>query len=289
MTDISGGSDMGIFRFKRFSVKNERSAMKVNTDGVLLGAAMTILPSDRTFLDVGTGTGTIALMAAQRISDLLGADCEGCPEAYAVNTCGLDDVKIYAIDIDMASAEEAAENFEASPWTGMLSALNVPLEDYDASGCGRQEEVQGSFDLIFSNPPYFESSLKAPDVRRRAARHAETMSYREILEFSSRHLSENGRVSMVLPAETETELVRYAASCGLYPFRILRIRSTLRKQPYRIVAEFAHRGSICTGNVFQGKGNGMTGHLKDDIITIQDGGEYTAGYRSLTSGFLLNS
>ena len=102
---------MGVFNFKRFSVVNERSAMKVNTDGVLLGAAMTILPSDRNFLDVGTGTGTIALMAAQRISDL--------------SVLPSDEHHIYkvdAVDLDEPSIREAAANFQNSPWeiTSML-------------------------------------------------------------------------------------------------------------------------------------------------------------------------
>ena len=92
---------MGVFRFKKFEVVNEKSAMKVNTDGVLLGASMTITPSDRRFLDVGTGTGTIALMAAQRASDMLD---DGFPT-----------LRITAIDIDEPSAEEAAANFRNSP------------------------------------------------------------------------------------------------------------------------------------------------------------------------------
>ena len=91
---------MSAFRFKRFSVRNERSAMKVNTDGVLLGAATTVVPNDRRVLDVGTGTGTVALMIAQRLE----AECSGA------------DWHIQGIDIDTPSAEEAAENFDQSPW-----------------------------------------------------------------------------------------------------------------------------------------------------------------------------
>ena len=100
---------MGVFHFKRFDVVNERSAMKVNTDGVLLGASMSIRPADRKFLDVGTGTGTIALMAAQR------ADAFG------------QDFRVQAIDIDKVSVEEAYANFSNSLWTVHLSALECSL------------------------------------------------------------------------------------------------------------------------------------------------------------------
>ena len=107
---------MSVFRFKKFSVTNEKSAMKVNTDGVLLGAALTVKSSDRHVLDVGTGTGTIALMVAQRLSALNAETCH--------------DVMIEAIDIDEASAEEAALNFHVSPWDSVLSARHISLDDY---------------------------------------------------------------------------------------------------------------------------------------------------------------
>ena len=93
---------MPVFRFKHFSVSNERSAMKVNTDGVLLGALMTVAPSDRYLRDIGTGTGSVALMVAQRLAPVVGSAAQ--------------DVRIFAVDIDGPSADEAAENFSGSPW-----------------------------------------------------------------------------------------------------------------------------------------------------------------------------
>lgn len=104
---------MGIFRFKKFSVKNERSAMKVNTDGVLLGAVMHISADDRTLLDIGTGTGTIALMAAQRCADLHAGK-----ELLAAG------IRIESIDIDEASVLEARDNFSCSPWGEILHAFH---------------------------------------------------------------------------------------------------------------------------------------------------------------------
>ena len=243
---------MGVFRFKKFEVVNERSAMKVNTDGVLLGAAMTILPSDRTMLDVGTGTGTIALMAAQRLSSVI-----------------LNEVKnprIDAIDIDESSASEASANFINSPWNSILKAHHLPLEEFAAS-------AETVYDLIFSNPPYFEDSLTAPDERKSTARHtSDGLSYRDIFEFAKDRLSENGRVSLVLPADQEAALTRYARMCGLYLFRILRVRTVPRKAPSRIIAEFSRKRCM---------------ELSEGLLTIQDEGTYTQEYLSLTRDFYL--
>ena len=202
---------MSIFHFKHFDVVNDRSAMKVNTDGVLLGALM-VLPEGGRMLDVGTGTGTIALMAAQRC-------------AHAV---------VDAIDIDEPSASEAAANFAASPWAERLHAHNLSLDAYEESLAGEAEV----FDAIFSNPPYFDNSLVNPDERKTDARHTSSMSYREILAFAEKYLKEEGRVAFVLPSEEEKRLCREARSRGFFLERIVRVRTTPKKQPRRMVAEF---------------------------------------------------
>ena len=250
---------MGVFRFKKFEVVNERSAMKVNTDGVLLGAAMTISPSDRTMLDVGTGTGTIALMAAQRLSSVI-------LNSSSVILNEVKNPRIDAIDIDEASASEASANFINSPWNSILKAHHLPLEEFAAS-------AETVYDLIFSNPPYFEDSLTAPDERKSTARHtSDGLSYRDIFEFAKDRLSENGRVSLVLPADQEAALTRYARMCGLYLFRILRVRTVPRKAPSRIIAEFSR--TRCA-------------ELSEELLTIQDEGKYTQEYLSLTGDFYL--
>lgn len=250
---------MGVFRFKKFEVVNERSAMKVNTDGVLLGASMTILPSDRTMLDVGTGTGTIALMAAQRLSSVI-------LNSSSVILNEVKNPRIDAIDIDEASASEASANFINSPWNSILKAHHLPLEEFAAS-------AETVYDLIFSNPPYFEDSLTAPDERKSTARHtSDGLSYRDIFEFAKDRLSENGRVSLVLPADQEAALTRYARMCGLYLFRILRVRTVPRKAPSRIIAEFSR--TRCA-------------ELSEELLTIQDEGKYTQEYLSLTGDFYL--
>lgn len=241
---MTGDSSNSIFRFRHFSVKNEKSALKVGTDAVLLGAAVTVRDSDRYLLDIGTGTGVIALMVAQRIS------------AFGSG------YRIEAIDIDPLSSAEAGENFASSPWSANLTSRNIALQEY------RPKE---KFDLIFSNPPYYDESLKNPDVRESIARHTESLSYRQICAFASEYLGEDGRLSLILPSEAETSLRRTAASFGLYPFRVLRIRTTAAKSARRIVAEFSRRKT----------------EVPDEEIVLQDSQGRTPEYSALTADFYL--
>ncbi len=243
---------MSVFNFKKFAVVNERSAMKVNTDGVLLGAAMTIRPEDRLMLDVGTGTGTIALMAAQRLAQLRN------PELG-------DNVRVDAIDIDEASAVEAAVNFENSPWGDFMKARHQSLDEFAKAS-------DNKYDLIFSNPPYFEDSLLAPEERRCNARHTVGLSYRELLEFAAERLTGTGRFAIVLPADQEAALTRCARMNGLHLFRIMRVRTVPRKAPGRIVAEFSRE---------------RCAEPEDFVLTIQSEGKYTQEYLSLTRDFYL--
>lgn len=226
--------------------------MKVNTDGVLLGASMSLRPSDRRLLDIGTGTGTIALMAAQRLEEL----------------SDLKDCRIEAIDIDEVSAEEASLNFERSPWAESLFAKALPLDEFAQSLA-----AEDRFDLIFSNPPYFEDSLLAPEQRRCNARHtANGLSYREIIDFASQKLTPDGRLALVLPADQEHDLLRHARMNGLFLFRILRVRTVERKLPSRIVVEFSRN---------------RVDSIVDEILTIQKEGRYSHEYLSLMHGFYL--
>lgn len=240
---------MGVFHFRHFDVVNDRSAMKVNTDGVLLGALMS-LPQSGRLLDIGTGTGTIALMAAQRSP---GANVD-------------------AIDIDEPSAGEAAQNFSASPWADRLTAHHASLEEFDSS----LPEGERIFDAIFSNPPYFDNSLVNPDERKTDARHTASMSYRDILEFAQRHLKDDGRVAFVLPSEEEDRLCREARSRGFFLSRMVRIRTTPKKQPKRMVAEFSR--VRCTQSI-------------EEVLTLVDPtkeNQRTVEYADLMSDFYIN-
>lgn len=260
----------GVFRFKRFEVRNERSAMKVNTDGVLLGAAVHLpddaqhSPAEDPFkvLDAGTGTGTIALMVAQRLSDI------GLP------------FHITAIDIDEASALEAGENFAQAPWSRDMSAIHQPL-----SSC------EGQFDLIVSNPPYYDDSLQNPDERKNTARHTVAadeeglegapMSSRTLLEFASTHLKDHGTIALVLPADQELSLLRHARMYGFVPLSTLRVHTTARKSAARIVIQFGRKKTCPSAEA-----EGQTTNRINQLI-IQSEGNYTQEYRSLMKEFYL--
>lgn len=215
--------------------------MKVGTDTVLLGAAVD-LGGARRILDVGTGTGAVALMLAQRLGDA--------------------EYQIDAIDIDEASTREAAGNFERSPWTAGLKVAHCPLQEWRGTG----------YDLIVSNPPFFDESLRNPDERRSAARHTDTLSYRDILAYASENLASDGRVAMILPADVERILLRTAGGFGLCPCSLLRVRTTARKPVKRIIVEFLRSRALC----------------EERELLMMENGEYTMAYRRLVGPFLLN-
>ena len=185
--------------------------MKVGTDGVLLGAWATVSPEDRQALDVGTGTGVIALMLAQRSAGL----------------------EIIGIDIDEAAAGEAAENFAASPWADRLTARAVSLQAFVS------EREQPEFDLIVSNPPFFSASLKALDAQRRAARHNDTLPPADLIQAARRLLSPSGRLSVIYPPEEARAFVMESESAGLYLSRLTRVISVAGQPPKRHLMEFS--------------------------------------------------
>lgn len=232
---------MSVFRFKQFSVQNERAALKVGTDGVLLGAAMTIDGAERLMLDIGTGTGVIALIAAQRSS----------PEC-----------RIMAIDIDQPSVEEAQLNFASSPWSERLAVYHCALQNF---------ETTSRFDLIFTNPPFYNSSLPNPDPRLATARHNDALPASEIFSFASRHLTPRGRLSVIVPAGTEGDLLRSASSFGLHPLRLLRVRTVAAKAPKRLVAEFVQYPSP----------------FAEEELILQAGASRTPEYARLVKDFYL--
>lgn len=233
---------MGVFRFKQFAVTNERSAMKVNTDGVLLGASVGLSGSERRIMDAGTGTGTVALMLAQKCASK-----------------GLHP-SIEAYDIDAVSVEEASANFAASPWSEMLSAQSVSFD-----------ESEGEYDLIVSNPPYFDNSLLNPDQRRMLSRHSGSLSCESLALFASQRLSPSGKLWMIFPEDKSDAVQRYARGAGLFPESILLIRTTQRKKPSRVIISFSRQrreSSIRT-------------------LTISENGAYTEEYRTLVKDFYL--
>ncbi len=198
---------MASFRFKQFEVCQDDVAMKVGTDGVLLGAWVATDDNPDRILDIGTGTGVIALMMAQR-----------CPTAS----------HIVGIDIDAPSAERAAANFAASPWAERLSAVCSPVQEFDC--CGK-------FDLIVTNPPYFVASLLSPDAARSAARHTFALPFPELDAAIVRLLACGGRAALILPEESMEE---FAELTSLEMVRRCNVRSTPESGIKRVMAEFSH-------------------------------------------------
>ena len=194
------------FAFKQFTVRHDRCAMKVGTDGVLLGA-WTDLSHSRRILDIGTGTGLIALMLAQRCMD----------------------ARITAIDLDSAAVEQAQENIQASPWKDRIEALQQDICTYHPNG---------TFDTIVSNPPYFIDSLKCPDGQRNTARHTDTLDADRLIGKASELLTSDGRFSIILPAEQTEDLIRVAGEKGLHPSRQTWVITRPGLSPKRILMEF---------------------------------------------------
>ncbi len=194
------------FLFKQFKVNDEHCAMKVGTDGVLLGAWAN--STCTRVLDIGTGSGLIALMLAQRFSES----------------------HIIGIDIDSAAIEQARNNFALSPWHNRLTASCMALQDFQDT----------PFDLIVSNPPYFQNSLKAPNAQRSQARHTDTLSYAQLIKHAARLLTQNGCLALILPIEAEREIIALAASEALYHSHICRVRGHENKPFKRILISFTH-------------------------------------------------
>lgn len=201
------------FAFKKFTVYHDRCAMKVGTDGVLLGA-WTDLSESRFILDVGTGTGLIALMMAQR-----------CPEAF-----------ITAIDLDEEAVEQAKDNINASPWSDRIQAEKQDVCCYCPDDC---------FDTIVSNPPYFINSLRCADNQRNTARHADTLDMNRLLRKVADLLSTKGRFSLVIPAEQVDELVSVANREGLFLSRHTAVVTRPGLAPKRALLELRKEQMVC--------------------------------------------
>lgn len=196
-----------MFRFKQFTVRQERSAMKVGTDGVLVGAWASVRSSDRAILDIGTGTGVIALMMAQRAAE----------------------ARIVGVEIDHESAAQARENIAESPWNDRVEVAECAVQNFVSAE---------KFDLIVSNPPYFVDSLKCPDGSRNRARHTDTLSFAELMKAAERLLAPEGRFVVIVPAEAAMSVV---AAGRLHLVRRCDVRTKPMGLPKRVMLEFSPR------------------------------------------------
>lgn len=180
--------------------------MKVGTDGVLLGAWATVRPTDRRLLDIGTGTGLVAMMLAQRT------------EACAARIVG----------VDIEPVEQARENAAASPWADRLSFEQTAVQAYDPGV---------RFDLIVSNPPFFVDSLTCPDRGRTTARHAVALPFEELRDAAVRLLAPSGRFAVILPTDEGARFEALARGV-LALRRCTRVRTVPRREPKRVLLEF---------------------------------------------------
>lgn len=202
-----------MFQFKQFTIEQELCAMKVGTDGVLLGAWA---QGGQRVLDVGTGTGIIALMMAQRY-----------PEAQVV-----------AIDIDEGAVRQAQQNVAQSAFAKQVSVVQQAVQEH-----------QGEYEAIVSNPPFFIDSLQAPDEQRNMARHTATLSYGELMKAAHRLLADEGEFSVVVPFDYRQRMEDEAIFVGFFPSRVCGVRTTERKPVKRYLLAFRKHPCACEKEV----------------------------------------
>lgn len=197
------------FKFKKFTVKQDNCAMKVGTDGTLLGAWAN---GGKRILDIGTGTGLIALMMAQRFESAL----------------------VTAIDIDSGACSQAESNSAESPYHERIKVVNSSVQDFQ----------DDKYDAIVCNPPYFVDSLKCPDSRRTVARHASELTFQELMSAASRLISYNGEFSMVVPSDVFSVIDGIAHVEGFRCVRKCSVKTVPKKQPKRVLVAYSKRSDF---------------------------------------------
>lgn len=208
-----------MFSFKRFTIRQDRCAMKVGTDGVLLGAWAANdkeAARVRNVLDIGTGTGLIAIMAAQRF-----------PNA-----------KVIGIDIDKDAAEQAKDNVSASPFSQSIKILHKSLQDFIKDCKSDEESVKKGFDLIVCNPPFFDNSLTCPDAKRTTARHNSTLPFPTLIKGANAVMSDDGTLAIVIPSECRQKIEDEAIFAELTLSRKTAVVTKEGKKPKRYLLEF---------------------------------------------------
>jgi tRNA1Val (adenine37-N6)-methyltransferase len=199
------------FRFKEFTIHMDRCAMKVGTDGVLLGA-WSDCSGKENVLDIGTGTGLIALMIAQRENKS----------------------RITAIELDEAAYIQAQENVLISPWKDRISVVHSSYQQF-------VKDCSDKFDLLVCNPPFFTQSFLSDDNERMMARHDSTLPLEELIRESKEIMAQNGSLAFVFPYDRDEDVKRVSEAHGFYIHKRLIVKPTIRKQPKRILYEIGPR------------------------------------------------
>jgi tRNA1Val (adenine37-N6)-methyltransferase len=204
------------FTFKQFTIQQDRCAMKVGTDGVLLGAWTSLENNPQSILDIGAGTGLIALMLAQRSAA----------------------EQIDAIEIDEDAYEQCVDNFENSPWADRLFCFHASLDEF------AEEPEDEKYDLIVSNPPYFGPPPTPPkgegniSASRNKARFYDSLPFEDLVGYASQLLSEDGELAVVIPFPEEEKVIAFAKANELFPYRITRVRGKAAAPVKRSLLQF---------------------------------------------------
>ncbi|WP_425076719.1 tRNA1(Val) (adenine(37)-N6)-methyltransferase [Psychroserpens sp. S379A] len=198
------------FQFKQFTVNQDQCAMKIGTDGVLLGAWTSVESRPFSILDIGAGTGILALMLAQR------------SQAQVIE----------ALEIDDMTYEQCVDNFEQSPWNDRLFCYHASLEEF-------ADEIEDSYDLIICNPPFFSEDYKTDNKQRDLARFQDAMPFKHLLEGVAFLLSENGLFSVIIPFSEEEHFKHLASQVQLFPKRITRVKGNPTSETKRSLLEFS--------------------------------------------------
>jgi len=198
------------FKFKQFAIEQDQCAMKVGTDGVLLGAWATLDQHPFSILDIGAGTGLIALMCAQRSNAEL----------------------IDALEIDENAYEQCVANFENSPWGDRLFCYHASLEEF-------ADEIDDKYELIISNPPFYSEDYKSKDSQRDLARFADAMPFDHLVMSASKLLDKNGRFAVIIPFKDEQTCIDLASEHSLFPNRILHVKGNPDSEKKRSLIEFS--------------------------------------------------
>jgi len=200
---------MSIFKFKQFKINQDRCAMKIGTDAVLLGAWASIKHHPFSILDIGAGTGVLALMLAQRSSAEV----------------------IDALEIDDNAYEQCVDNFEHSVWADRLFCYHASLEEF-------VDEIDDQYDLIISNPPFYSEDFKTDNQQRDTARFQDAMPFEHLLADVSKLLSEAGEFSVIIPYQEEANFIGLAATFKLFPNRLTHVQGNPNSEIKRSLIRF---------------------------------------------------
>ncbi|HAT67946.1 MAG TPA: tRNA (adenine-N(6)-)-methyltransferase, partial [Flavobacteriaceae bacterium] len=200
------------FKFKQFSVAQDRCAMKIGTDGVLLGAWVSLENNPESILDIGAGTGIISLQLAQRST------------AETID----------AVEIDDDAYEQCSENFEASPWGDRLFCYHASIQEFAS-------EIEEKYDLIVSNPPFFSEDYKSDNDARDIARFNDALPFQHLVVCASHLLSEEGTFAVILPKKEEEHFIQLASENNLYLQRFCEIQGTPNSEIKRVLLEFSFK------------------------------------------------